>query len=683
MASAPSGKPFIAFDNSGRPVIGFSKTQAETDISKKGEEVQQTQQPIYDSRHRYFVTDFDDDNNSILGFTRDNKPIYDISSTGYVALGIDRTTRKLVYGFNWMWKPVFEQELRQVEQVMRQRRHVAKDEHGNRVFGFDEHGNMIYTFSSDDRPIFGYNRQRYPIFGLNPHGHQVLTFDDQNKPVYGFDVNESPIYDLNTFPADAVVYFPPGNEIDIREALKVYDVWGRPVHKDRLMPKASEDRMKPRRNSDGSIVVDLYDRTGKPLVDMPRLNDQNGKPMHNTQIITDAQGRWISADTAVLDKSGQPLANRPQQQGMPSTQFFDQSGRPLGVVTTSSVVINHNNQPIGIAINPRKLVTLVHPQIVQSSIVRGDEVFDQQGRPVGRVEQDGTVVDMVGALIGSVGPNSSVIVDQDLVDYHQSTAQQQRGFPQATANNFFQNNASNQDQTNSQQGGQAHNNFSKFRINTRGLVLSENGTILGQVCPIEPQPNVTLHPMASQFVKDQRGSIIAQILHSGEIVSVEGPTIGWVGPQVDMSTPAIQALNQVQSSPFSQQAQLGHPTGQDSILRDIYGIVVGKIYSQPAGPAAVVSQSGERIGTIFEDGSVTSLVGHMLGKVGTNMTITSGVPGQHPTSQQPFSQYPQQQYNQSNGLPGQTTQAASTPTPTASAKRIRPASSSSIHAADG
>lgn len=609
------GIPQTYFDSLGRPVVGFDS---------KG-------YPVYDLKNnRIPITSLDKHLNAVLGYTKDKRPIYDVTSAGYLATSFDPTTGQLVYGYDWKWRPVFESDAKMIEEYAKSLPVVASDQFRTKIYGFDENRNPIYSFTKDRRPIFGFTYHHFPIFGINKDGFPILTFDSDMRPVYGFRENYSAVYDSRELTSGQKVCFPPGIEVNVVNLPKVFDVWGREVDKNQIKPiapsKAPSTELGGNRKTSGtSADFAFFDQEGHQIAFSSLILDESGCPLPEFNILTNPKGQVISPGTPVYDKTGQKIS----KSGISSSikPVLDYTGKQIGITYDGVTVLDQNNTPIATLTSTGKLRTLVPPSDLVGYRQVENTLISQEGKIIGQITQGNIIVDARGIPFAKVNRFGQIELDEDLskqVEKVENAKSLAKDFvPKLTLPNTLGKDAlfSESDrkvpsqQTKDQpQLSKSGGEFTGFTTDLRPTVngqarfeMKKDGVLfdslanksLGKVESCPKNLNVPFGAHVESVLVDDQGQITGYILRDGHILNINGIPVGQLEPKVDGKELQYFLSEQGDSVTIYDPVK--------GILMDAHGNLIAKVSEiKKDGSVTLVDQSGKEIGVIDSQGRPTS-----------------------------------------------------------------------------
>jgi hypothetical protein len=500
------GFPQTHFDSFGRPFIGF-------DLSGL---------PVYDLKSsRYQVKELDTKHNAILGYTRDRRPIYDVSSANYIATGIDSKTGQFRYGYDWKWKPVLEDDIKKIEELVKSHPVVASDEYKAKIFGFDDDKNPIYSFTSDHKPIFGYTVDHCPVFGICKDGSFVLTFDPDMKPVYGFSSDFNPIYDPKIIQSGQKVFYPPGVELKVTDYGKLYDVWGRAVNKDKVVPISQLNNQAPsRRQSFSSADLDFYDQKGQQYPKVNLLLDEAGNPIPDFTMLINQKGQPISPGTPVYDQSGQKLTKNGGQTS--ARPVLDYTGQQIGFTYDGKNVLNAQNIPIALLSSSGKLKTLIPPLDLANYQKVENTLVNSQGKLIATIHPNNLITDINGITFGKLNRLGQIELDNELARQVEKVAMslplKHKFVPQLLLPNEKGKDALFSVSERNPQISPDQSPARVFSISPEGVVVGPDGQPVGKLSPGSSQ--------GSHALKDDRGNVVAIMNDKGELLTVDGRQLG-------------------------------------------------------------------------------------------------------------------------------------------------------------
>lgn len=632
-----AGLPQTHFDSLKRPVIGF-------DASGR---------PVYDlKRDRFQVKAFDQSSNAILGFTRDQIPIYDVSSAGYIACAIDHASGQLCYGYDWRWKPVLEDDIRDIEENLKAMPVVALDEHRAKIYGFDEDRNPVYSFTKDMKPIFGYTESHYPVLGFDNNGSFVLTFDPDMRPVYGFDSESNPIYDLATIQSGSKVYFPPGVEYSQNERRNLFDVWGRQVDKHTVNQNTQNEGKNLTRRSSNASQYEFYDEKGEPFSHNQPLLDQTGQPLPSYSMLLNQKGQYISPQIQIFNEHGQDI--RKSEADIQSRPVLDYRGQQIGVTMDGKTVLNDSSEPIATLSPTGKIRTLLPAGHIPGHQLQGDKIVNKDGNFIASVNSDMIVSDLRGIPFGRINNQGQLEVDEEMekeiIKVNRASHSDEKFVPQLMLPNGTGRDALFS-VTEREKTPLASNMTPKlFSVNSLGMVFGFSGETLG----VLTASNVHRNQGSLAVVKDVRGTVVASVNYDGDIISPTGQSIGKLDPkghelvlkqsEIKEAPPSANKERETankfpdkttQNQPIvpsvesSSNFKVG-PNGQplDSISDQSLGTMselpaeIKQIFSSPA-EKCLLDKSGKISAVFLKDGQIVNLDGSTIGTLSQGTSTRS------------------------------------------------------------
>lgn len=243
----------------------------------------------------------------------------------------------------------------------------------------------------------------------------------------------------------------------------------------------------------------------------------------------------------------------------------DKDGKIVGKVHFDGTIVDENTEVLGRLMadgtalsNAGTYLCSISPMNIIDDAWIGKAVYDANGNLIGYVDEDGFVRDANGNIIGRVLPDGTVVdLDGNTIGY----------------------------------------------VALGEPVFDENGKLIGFVG-------------ADGLVRDAQGNVIGKLMPDGSVVDENGNVIGHT-----RGTPL-----------YDEDGNLIGFVGKDGIARDLNGNILGKpVYDANgkligfAGADGLVRDlKGNIIGKVLPDGTVVDLNGNVIGKVKTDAAQKKG-----------------------------------------------------------
>lgn len=279
------------------------------------------------------------------------------------------------------------------------------------------------------------------------------------------------------------------------------------------------------------------------------------------------------------------------------------NGRVIGQVKPDGTVVDKNGKVIGFAGKP---VFDANGNLI-GYVGKDGLVRDKNGKIIGRVRPDGTVVDMKGNVIGFTA-------DKKLLDSGMKPLYDKNGnligFVDKDGNVF--------DKTGKRLG----------KLRSDGSIVDDDGNVVAHAVlngtPIfDENGNLIGFTNGDGKLYDADGNVIGKILEDGTILDNEGNVLRQGAGSTTNSKHVKFAVDR--------DGKFMGVVGEDGFVRDATGQIVGKvdengdvvdmngnIVGSVKEGEALLDENGNLIGVIMEDGTVVDLNGKVLGKINAN-----------------------------------------------------------------